>query len=52
MKETAPTKIKKVTTKKEVVNVPVKVKRKRTEKRHVFLFLELILHLDSLYKVD
>ena len=37
MKETAPAKIKKVITKKEVMNVPVKVKRKRTEKRHVVL---------------
>ena len=36
VKETAPAKIKKVTTKKGVVNVPVKVKRKRTEKRYVF----------------
>ena len=52
VKETAPAKIKKVTTKKEVVNVPVKVKRKRTEKRHVLLFSEFILHLDPLYKVD
>ena len=52
MKETAPAKIKKVTTKKEVVNVPVKVKGKRTEKRHVLLFSEFILCLDPLYKVD